>query len=138
MRVRRSNSLHKPTALTKKEEYKVATVVIPVCNEVTQLDFTAPHQFLSMVPDIKVVVAPVGGRGVSSQGLFFDKLADLESAETCGQAVQPDAAFGSIESVKSVNDLFSLITGRVTAINEELSKNPEKVNADANNIWIIK
>lgn len=61
----------------------MTTVVIPVYNEVTQLDFTAPHQFLSMAPDVKVIVASVGGAPVSSQGLFFDKLADLASIEEC-------------------------------------------------------
>jgi hypothetical protein len=40
----------------------MTTVVIPVYAEVTQLDFTAPHQFLSMVPDITVIVASVGAR----------------------------------------------------------------------------
>ncbi len=38
----------------------MTTVVIPVYDEVTQLDFTASHQFFSMVPDITVIVASVG------------------------------------------------------------------------------
>jgi glycine cleavage system H protein len=69
-----------------------------------------------------------------------NSLGDIKFVEfpSLGQTVKPDAPFGSIESVKSVNDLFSPVTGQVTAINEELSKNPEKVNADAHNTWIIK
>jgi len=67
----------------------MTTVVIPVYNEVTQLDFTAPHQFLSMAPDVKVIVASVGGAPVSSQGLFFDKLADLASIEGCDVVCVP-------------------------------------------------
>jgi glycine cleavage system H protein len=69
-----------------------------------------------------------------------NSLGDVKFVEfpSIGQSVQPDAAFGSIESVKSVSDLFSPVSGQVTAINEELSKTPEKVNADAHNTWIIK
>jgi glycine cleavage system H protein len=69
-----------------------------------------------------------------------NSLGDIKFIEfpTVGQAVQPETAFGSIESVKSVSELFSPITGEVTAINEELNKHPEQVNADANNTWIIK
>jgi cyclohexyl-isocyanide hydratase len=61
----------------------MTTVVIPVYDEVTQLDFTAPHQFLSMVPDITVIVASVDGMPVGSQGLSFANLANLESLESC-------------------------------------------------------
>lgn len=39
----------------------MTTVLIPVYNEVTQLDFTALDQLLSMVPDINVIVASIGG-----------------------------------------------------------------------------
>src|SRR6202000_362729 len=61
----------------------MTTVVIPVYDEVTQLDFTAPHQFLSMVPDITVIVASVGGESAASQGPYFAQLPDLESIESC-------------------------------------------------------
>ena len=37
-----------------------------------------------------------------------------------GDPVTADTAFGSVESVKAVSDLFSPVTGTVTAVNEEL------------------
>ncbi len=46
--------------------------------------------------------------------------------------------FGSVESVKAVSDLYSPVSGTVTAINEELKDAPEKVNADANTTWMLK
>lgn len=69
-----------------------------------------------------------------------NSLGDIKFVEfpSLGQSVQPDAAFGSIESVKSVSELFSPVTGEVTAINEALNKSPEQINADANSTWIIK
>jgi glycine cleavage system H protein len=40
--------------------------------------------------------------------------------------------------VKAVSDLFSPVSGTVTAINEELKEKPEWVNADANATWMLK
>src|SRR5580698_5070035 len=45
---------------------------------------------------------------------------------------------GFVESVKAVSDLYSPVSGTVTAVNEELKDAPEKVNADANATWMLK
>jgi glycine cleavage system H protein len=55
-----------------------------------------------------------------------------------GDAVTANATFGSVESVKAVSDLFSPVTGTVTAINEELKSSPDKINEDPHGTWIIK
>jgi glycine cleavage system H protein len=55
-----------------------------------------------------------------------------------GQSVEAGTVFGSVESVKAVSDLYAPLTGTVTAINEELTGAPEKVNTDANTTWIMK
>ena len=47
-----------------------------------------------------------------------------------GQALTAHKAFGTVESPKSVSDLFAPISGKVTAVNDALDANPEKVNAD--------
>ena len=39
-------------------------------------------------------------------------------------------AFGEIESVKAVSDLYSPLSGEVTGVNEELDQNPGLVNED--------
>jgi cyclohexyl-isocyanide hydratase len=78
----------------------MTTVVIPIYSEVTQLDFTAPHQFLSMVPDIKVIVASVGGRPVTATGLTFDGLADLDTIDECDVLCVP----GGLGCVDAMND----------------------------------
>jgi cyclohexyl-isocyanide hydratase len=85
----------------------MTTVVIPVYDEVTQLDFTAPHQFLSMVPDITVIVASVGGVPVASQGLSFANLADLESVERCDVLCVP-GGMGCIDAMEDPRYLSSI------------------------------
>ena len=47
-----------------------------------------------------------------------------------GTAVVAGSRFGTVESVKAVSELFSPITGKVTAVNDELQKKPETVNSD--------
>jgi glycine cleavage system H protein len=55
-----------------------------------------------------------------------------------GDVLEAGKTFGSVESVKAVSDLFSPVSGTVTAVNEELVNAPEKVNSDANTTWILK
>ncbi len=55
-----------------------------------------------------------------------------------GQEIQSGSTFGSVESVKAVSDLYSPVTGSVSAINEALNDSPETINAAANDTWIIK
>jgi glycine cleavage system H protein len=55
-----------------------------------------------------------------------------------GDAVEAGKSFGSVESVKAVSDLFAPVSGKVTAINEELKDAPEKINTDANTTWLLK
>ena len=55
-----------------------------------------------------------------------------------GDPVTAHATFGSVESVKAVSDLYSPVTGTVTATNEELKSSPDKINEDPHGAWIIK
>lgn len=59
-------------------------------------------------------------------------------APKVGDAVTANATFGSVESVKAVSDLYSPVSGKVTAVNDELKNAPDKINEDAHGTWIIK
>jgi glycine cleavage system H protein len=59
-------------------------------------------------------------------------------APKVGDPVTAGATFGSVESVKAVSDLYSPVTGTVTAVNEELKNSPDKINEDPHTAWIIK
>jgi glycine cleavage system H protein len=69
-----------------------------------------------------------------------DSLGDIVFVELpkVGDKVEKGKVFGSVESVKAVSDLYSPASGTVTAINEELTASPEKINADAHAAWIMK
>jgi len=69
-----------------------------------------------------------------------DSLGDIVFVELpkVGDKVEKGKVFGSVESVKAVSDLYSPATGTVTAVNEELTSSPEKINSDAHAAWIMK
>ena len=46
--------------------------------------------------------------------------------------------FGAVESVKAASDLISPVSGTVVEVNEALNDNPELVNSDPYENWIIK
>ena len=55
-----------------------------------------------------------------------------------GDPVTANATFGSVESVKAVSDLYSPVTGKVTATNDALKASPDKINEAPHDTWIIK
>ena len=46
--------------------------------------------------------------------------------------------FGSVDSVKTVSDLYAPASGKVIEVNASLNDEPEKVNSDAHSAWMIK
>src|ERR1700758_1140361 len=55
-----------------------------------------------------------------------------------GSSVEKGKVFGSVESVKAVSDLYSPVSGTVTAVNEDLTSSPAKINTNAHSTWIMK
>jgi glycine cleavage system H protein len=55
-----------------------------------------------------------------------------------GSAVEAGKVFGSVESVKAVSDLYSPVSGTVTAVNDELTSAPEKINTEPHTAWVLK
>lgn len=55
-----------------------------------------------------------------------------------GDDVSAGEEFGAVESVKAASDLISPISGTVVEINENLEDQPELINQDAFENWIIK
>lgn len=78
------------------------SVVMPVYDGVTQLDFTGPHQFLSRTPDLDVRVASLGGRSITADRLSFSNLEDLAAIESCDVLLVPGGA-GCIAAIKTTS-----------------------------------
>jgi glycine cleavage system H protein len=55
-----------------------------------------------------------------------------------GDEVTANEPFGSVESVKTVSELYAPVSGKVVEINEELNDNPEFVNESPyEKAWMI-
>ena len=55
-----------------------------------------------------------------------------------GRTVKQGEAFGTIESVKAVSELFAPLTGEVVAVNADLSSHPESINQRPHDAWMIR
>ena len=54
-----------------------------------------------------------------------------------GARVKAGQAFGNIESVKAVNELYAPISGEVVEVNTNLKTKPEAVNKEPHTSWMI-
>ncbi|WP_437613236.1 glycine cleavage system protein GcvH [Sorangium sp. So ce834] len=56
-----------------------------------------------------------------------------------GDTITAGTAFGTIESVKTLSDLFAPLSGKVVRVNGELENRPELVNDDCyGKAWMIE
>jgi len=69
-----------------------------------------------------------------------ESLGDIVFVETpkVGAELTAGKAFGTVESVKAVSDLYAPASGTVTEVNGDLATAPEKINKDAHSAWIMK
>ena len=56
-----------------------------------------------------------------------------------GATVTKDQPYAEVESVKAVSDVIAPVSGEITEVNEALSADPEKINADPyGDGWLVK
>ncbi len=55
-----------------------------------------------------------------------------------GRQLAKGEAFGTVESVKAVSELYSPVSGSVLAVNQDLQQRPERINQAPYEAWIIK
>ena len=54
-----------------------------------------------------------------------------------GRRVEQGEAFGTIESVKAVSELFAPVSGEVVEVNTALKDKPEVINEDPHGSWMV-
>jgi len=86
--------------------------VIPVYPGTTHLDFTAPHQFFSRVPEAEVVVASRAGGELTLDGLTFAGLPRLADLDGCDVLCVP-GGFGTVDAIQ--DDAFMAEIRRLAA-----------------------
>ncbi|MFF8380423.1 glycine cleavage system protein GcvH [Streptomyces sp. NPDC015661] len=102
-------------------------------NYPAHLKYTKDHEWVERTSDKRVRV------GVTD---FAQKqLGDIVFVDipTLGQDVGAGEPFGTLESVKSVSDLYAPVPGRVVTENPDLESDPENINTDPyGDGWIVE
>lgn len=96
------------------------------------LKYTKEHEWVKEEQGVATI-----GITDYAQGELGD-IVFVELPEVGAKVSQADA-FGTIEAVKAVSDLFSPVTGEVIEVNSELTDSPEVINGDPyGKGWMIK
>lgn len=97
-----------------------------------ELKYTEEHEWV-MVEDDLVTVGITDFAQDSLGDIVFVELPEV------GMKVEAGKAFGVVESVKAVSDIYSPITGEVVEVNEELPDTPEILNTSPyEDGWMVK
>ncbi|WKY45767.1 glycine cleavage system protein GcvH [Eubacteriaceae bacterium ES2] len=54
-----------------------------------------------------------------------------------GDEIEKEGVFGTVESVKAASDIYLPVSGKVVEVNEALVEEPELINADAFENWMV-
>lgn len=97
-----------------------------------ELKYTKDHEWLR----VEGTDAYIGITDYAQSELGEIVFVDID---TQGETLTKEEAFGTIEAVKTVSDLFMPIGGEVLEVNEALEAQPELVNSDPyGEGWLIK
>ena len=98
----------------------------------SELKYTEEHEWVKVDGD----TVTVGITSYAAEELGDIVFVDMPGA---GATVAKGDTFGTIESVKTVADLFAPVSGEIVAVNEALEDTPETVGEDPYGAgWIIK
>jgi len=96
------------------------------------LHYSKDHEWVRVKGDI----ATIGITDYAQNSLGDVVYVELPKA---GDELAAQEAFGSVESVKAVSELFTPVSGKVTEVNDALQDDPEKVNSDPyGEAWMIR
>ena len=97
-----------------------------------ELKYTKTHEWVRTEDGVATV-------GITEHAQ--DELGDVVFVELPekGRTLDAGEAFGAVESVKAVSDLYSPLPGEVVEVNDSLGDSPEKINEDPyGDGWILK
>jgi glycine cleavage system H protein len=97
-----------------------------------ELKYDKQHEWVRVEGDIAVI-------GISE--FAQDQLGDVVYVDlpSEGDSIVAGDTFGEIESVKSVSELYSPVSGEIVKVNDALRDTPETVNADPlGEAWMIQ
>jgi glycine cleavage system H protein len=98
----------------------------------SELKYVKSHEWLNYLEPNRVRIGISDFAQKAMGDIVFINLPQLGDPATAGEPLC------DVESVKSVEDIFSPVSGEITAINEKLLDHPELINADPYDAWIVE
>lgn len=92
--------------------------------------YTKDHEWIELSAD----TGKVGITDYAQQQLGDVVYLDLPEV---GAVVKTGQAFGTIESVKAVSELYAPVSGEVVEVNTALKEKPESINSDPHGSWMV-
>ena len=96
------------------------------------LRYTAEHEWIRMEDGVAVVGITDHAQDALTDIVWIEFLSDE------GDSVEENGSIASVESVKSVSDIYAPLAGTIVALNHDLQDAPEAINEDAYGSWIAK
>jgi len=103
-----------------------------MANVPDNLHYSKDHEWVRVEGDTAVI-------GITDHAQ--EQLGDVVYVELpkVGDEFAGNDSFGSVESVKAVSEIFTPVAGKISATNDSLNDEPEKVNKDPyGDGWMIK
>lgn len=98
-----------------------------------ELTYTADHEWIKFSDEGKTALIGITEFAQSQLGdIVYIGLPEVD------ETVSAEDSIADIESVKSVSDIFTPVSGTVSKINEELEESPELVNSDPYGAWLFE
>ncbi len=95
--------------------------------------YTREHEWLRQEEDGTVTIGITDHAQEALGDLVYVELPEL------GQDVVSGGDMAVVESVKAASDVYSPVSGEVTAVNESLADTPENINSDPyGDGWIVR
>ena len=95
------------------------------------LYYSESHEYIRVEGDYGFIGITDYAQNALGNVVYVD-MPDVDDEVSAGEE------FGAVESVKAASDLMSPVTGVVVEVNEALEDQPELINQDAYENWIIK
>ena len=96
------------------------------------LRYTAEHEWIRMEDGVAVVGITDHAQDALTDIVWIEFLSDE------GDSVEENGSIASVESVKSVSDIYAPLAGTIVALNHDLQDAPEAINEDAYGSWVAK
>jgi len=96
------------------------------------LRYTAEHEWIRVEEGVAVVGITDHAQDALTDIVWIEFLSDE------GDSAEENEGIASVESVKSVSDIYAPLAGTIVALNHDLQDAPEAINEDAYGSWIAK